>query len=149
VAGHYHQEDPPAQGYPATDHIWYRAHVRVPPQSGQLLFGVGRFRGSYEVFVNGTRIGGEGNVSGRGEVRFGGRLIGFGIPQEAVRSGELTIAIRGAVGKINVSDSFTGSGIMPGSRVVIGGRSASPSRSSPNTLPRSASTGSTLLSLLS
>jgi sigma-B regulation protein RsbU (phosphoserine phosphatase) len=114
----------PALGYPATDHIWYRAHVRVPPQSGQLLFGVGGFRGSYEVFVNGTRIGGEGNVSGRGEVRFGGRLIGFGIPQEAVRSGELTIAIRGAVGKINASDSFTGSGIMPGSRVVIGGRSA-------------------------
>jgi hypothetical protein len=112
------------QGYPATDHIWYRAHVRVPPQSGQLLFGVGGFRGSYEVFVNGTRIGGEGSVSGRGDVRYHGRLIGFGIPQAAVRSGELTIAIRGAVGKIDAADSTSGSGIMPGSHVVIGGRGA-------------------------
>jgi sigma-B regulation protein RsbU (phosphoserine phosphatase) len=113
------------QGHvPDANHIWYRAHVRVPPQSGQLLFGVGGFRGSYEVFVNGTRIGGEGNASGRGEVRSHGRLIGFGIPLEAVRSGELTIAIRGAVGKINAEDSTSGSGIMPGSHVVIGGRSA-------------------------
>jgi hypothetical protein len=101
------------QGYhPNTNQFWYRAHVRIPANSGTLLLGVRAFLGSYEVFVNGTRIGGEGSMSDPGEVR-DRRVILFGIPKEAVRSGNLTIAVRGLVS--------TAADGMSGARIVIGG----------------------------
>jgi hypothetical protein len=109
------------QGYPMTNDIWYRAHVSVPPNSGQLLLGVEGFRGSYEVFVNGMRVGGGGSMSGKGDVR-AGRLIGFGIPQQAVRSGELAIAIHGVVGRMDIAAPNANNGIS--THIVLGGRDA-------------------------
>jgi hypothetical protein len=108
------------QGYPNANQIWYRMHVRVPADSGQLLLGVEAFYGSYEVFMNGTRIGGEGSLSGRGEAR-AGRMILFGIPNEAVRGGELIIAIHGVTRTAAYSLATGAGGIADDTSIVIGG----------------------------
>jgi sigma-B regulation protein RsbU (phosphoserine phosphatase) len=101
------------QGYPHPSQVWYRSHVRIPANSGTLLLCVRTFHGSYEVFVNGARVGGEGSMSDPGEVRYR-RVMLFGIPKEAVRAGNLTIAVRGLV-------RGTADG-MYGAHVAIGGR---------------------------
>jgi sigma-B regulation protein RsbU (phosphoserine phosphatase) len=110
-----------SQGYPDVNQFWYRVHMRVRPDSGPLVLGITTFYGSYEIFVNGVRIGGEGKMSGRGEVRFG-RLILFGIPKEAVRSGELVVALHGAVGAYAyASESFYEGVTATSGRIMIGG----------------------------
>jgi hypothetical protein len=115
------------QGYhPNTTQFWYRAHVQVPPNSGQLLLGVRAFQGNYEVFVNGARIGGDGSMSGPGEVRQS-RVIDFGIPREAVRSGKLTVAIHGVASTVD-GGWTTGAtrdlgGMYSSTRIFVGGPS--------------------------
>jgi sigma-B regulation protein RsbU (phosphoserine phosphatase) len=110
-----------SQGYPDVNQFWYRAHMRVRPDSGPLVLGITTFYGSYEIFVNGVRIGGEGKMSGSGEYRFG-RLILFGIPKEAVRSGELVVALHGAVGAYaHTSESFYEGVTATSGRIMIGG----------------------------
>ena len=111
------------QGYPNANQIWYRTHVLVPADAGQLLLGVEAFYGSYEVFVNGTRIGGEGSLTGRGEAR-AGRMILFGIPKEAVRSGELIIAIHGVTATAAYALATGAAGIVADTKIVIGGPAA-------------------------
>jgi sigma-B regulation protein RsbU (phosphoserine phosphatase) len=110
-----------SQGYPDVNQFWYRAHMRVRPDSGPLVLGITTFYGSYEIFVNGARIGGEGKMSGSGEYRFG-RLILFGIPKEAVRSGELVVALHGAVGAYaHSSETFYEGLTATSGRIMIGG----------------------------
>jgi hypothetical protein len=110
-----------SQGYPDVNQFWYRVHMRVRPDSGPLVLGITTFYGSYEIFVNGVRIGGEGKMSGSGEYRFG-RLILFGIPKEAVRSGELVVALHGAVGAYaHTSESFYEGVTATSGRIMIGG----------------------------
>jgi hypothetical protein len=109
-----------SQGYPDLNQVWYRVHVRVSPASDRLVVGITSFFGSYEIFVNGVRIGGEGSMAGRGEFR-ADQLILFGIPREAVRSGELTIALHGAVGAAAYATE-SGGGIPRGAgRIMLGG----------------------------
>ncbi len=110
-----------SQGYPDVNQFWFRVHMRVRPDSGPLVLGITTFYGSYEIFVNGARIGGEGKMSGRGQIRFG-RLILFGIPKEAVRSGELVVALHGAVGAYaHSSESFYEGVTATSGRIMIGG----------------------------
>jgi phosphoserine phosphatase RsbU/P len=110
-----------SQGYPDVNQFWYRVHMRVRPDSGPLVLGITTFYGSYEIFVNGARIGGEGSMAGRGQIR-GGRLILFGIPKEAVRSGELVVALHGAVGAFAyASESFYEGVTATSGRIMIGG----------------------------
>jgi len=108
-----------SQGHPNPNQFWYRVHLHVRPDTGPLVLGVSSFLGSYEIFVNGARIGGEGKLSGRGEFRVQ-KLILFGIPKEAVRSGELTIALHGAVAAAAYATE-TGGGLTGGGRIMIGG----------------------------
>ena len=49
-----------SQGYRDLNQIWYRVHMHVRPDSGPLVLGITAFGGSYEIFVNGVRIGGQG-----------------------------------------------------------------------------------------
>ncbi len=107
-----------SQGHPHPNQVWFRVHMHVRPDSGPLVLGITTFFGSYEIFVNGVRIGGEGKMSGRGEYRFG-RLILYGIPKEAVRSGELTIALHGAVAAAAYATESSG-GFTAG-RIMVGG----------------------------
>jgi hypothetical protein len=110
-----------SQGYPDVNQFWYRVHMRVRPDTGPLVLGITTFYGSYEIFVNGVRIGGEGKMSGSGEYRFG-RLILFGIPKEAVRSGELVVALHGAVGAYaHSSETFYEGLTATSGRIMIGG----------------------------
>jgi hypothetical protein len=110
-----------SQGYPNVNQFWYRVHLRVRPDSGPLVLGITTFYGSYEIFVNGVRIGGEGKMSGGGDIR-GGRLILFGIPKEAVRSGQLVVALHGAVGAFAyASESFYEGVTATSGRIMIGG----------------------------
>jgi hypothetical protein len=110
-----------SQGYPNVNQFWYRVHMRVRPDSGPLVLGITTFYGSYEIFVNGVRIGGEGRMSGGGQIR-GGRLILFGIPKEAVRSGQLVVALHGAVGAFAyASESFYEGVTATSGRIMIGG----------------------------
>jgi len=110
-----------SQGYPNVNQFWYRVHMRVRPDSGPLVLGITTFYGSYEIFVNGVRIGGEGKMSGGGDIR-GGRLILFGIPKEAVRSGQLVVALHGAVGAFAyASESFYEGVTATSGRIMIGG----------------------------
>jgi sigma-B regulation protein RsbU (phosphoserine phosphatase) len=110
-----------SQGYPNVNQFWYRVHMRVRPDTGPLVLGITTFYGSYEIFVNGVRIGGEGKMSGSGEYRFG-RLILFGIPKEAVRSGELVVALHGAVGAYaHSSETFYEGLTATSGRIMIGG----------------------------
>ncbi len=110
--------------HPNTTQFWYRAHVQVPPNSGQLLLGVRAFDGSYEVFVNGARVGGEGRMSGPGEVR-DRRVILFGIPAAAVHSGKLTISIHCVAAAVTGSWTLGATrgigGMNPSTRITIGG----------------------------
>jgi hypothetical protein len=106
------------QGYKNVNNIWYRAHVKVPPGSGALMLGDTALIGSYEIFVNGVRIGGEGGMAGRG-TGHGGGLIYYGIPKEAVHSGELAIAIHCVVG--TEMDQAGRGGIIAGTRILMGG----------------------------
>jgi len=108
-----------SQGYRDLNQIWYRVHMHVRPDSGPLVLGITAFGGSYEIFVNGVRIGGQGSVAGRGEFRVS-TLILFGIPKEAVRSGELTIAIHLAVGATAHATESSGAAAGYG-RIMIGG----------------------------
>jgi hypothetical protein len=66
-----------------------------------------------------VRIGGQGSVAGRGEFRVS-TLILFGIPKEAVRSGELTIALHRAVGATARATESSGAAAGYG-RIMIGG----------------------------
>jgi sigma-B regulation protein RsbU (phosphoserine phosphatase) len=108
-----------SQGYRDLNQIWYRVHMHVRPDSGPLVLGITAFGGSYEIFVNGVRIGGQGSVAGRGEFRVS-TLILFGIPKEAVRSGELTIALHRAVGATARATESSGAAAGYG-RIMIGG----------------------------
>jgi len=111
------------QGYSNINQIWYRAHVRVEPTSGPLDLGVESFHGSYEVFVNGVRVGGEGSLSGQGELR-SRPLILFGIPKQAMGSGELAIAIHGATGKYPYRPRPSIPGVFASTHIVLGGHAA-------------------------
>jgi phosphoserine phosphatase RsbU/P len=108
-----------SQGHPKANQVWYRVHMQVRPDSGPLVLGITTFLGSYEIFVNGVRIGGEGKLSGRGEYRTG-RLILYGLPKDAVRSGDLAIAIHGTVGAAAYATESSG-GANGGGRIMVGG----------------------------
>jgi hypothetical protein len=108
-----------SQGHADLNQFWFRVHAHVSPASERLVLGITTFRGSYEIFVNGMRIGGEGSMAGRGEIR-SGHLILYGIPRDAVRSGQLTIALHGAVGAYSYASS-AGAGVATAGRIMIGG----------------------------
>ena len=42
---------------------WYRAHIHLRPGSTAMMVGLDHMRGSYEVYVNGTRIGSSGDIN--------------------------------------------------------------------------------------
>jgi len=76
---------------------WYRAHVHLRPGTRDLAIGLERTYGSYEVFVNGVRVGGNGDMAGL--VRFAQRtLTTYAVPDDALMpTGDLVLAIRFSV----------------------------------------------------
>jgi len=85
-------------GYRDLAHAWYRIHVKhLPAGAHDLALGVREVSGSYEVYANGVRIGGEGPISGMVQ-RMQTRLEAFAIPDGLIApNGELVVAFRFAL----------------------------------------------------
>jgi hypothetical protein len=73
---------------------WYRIHIHVNPNARNLSVGVAGVSGSYEVYANGLRIGGNGEFAGvayREQIR----LLDFPIPEGSLENdGALVLALR-------------------------------------------------------
>jgi hypothetical protein len=73
---------------------WYRIHVRLRPGARDLSIGLERTFGSYEVFVNGARVGGQGSMSGQRVFRQR-TMVAFPIPDNAIGpDGNAVVALR-------------------------------------------------------
>ena len=99
-------------GYHDLAYAWYRIHVvHLPADVHDLTLGVREVGGSYEVYANGVRIGGEGPMSGPVE-RVQTRLAVFPVPDGVVtRDGELVLALRFALNAVGNNGSGSSSPI--------------------------------------
>jgi heme/copper-type cytochrome/quinol oxidase subunit 4 len=85
-------------------YAWYRIHVHVSPRWHDLAVEVQYIAGSYELYVNGVRIGANGKMVGmlKSEQDY---LTAYDIPDSMIApNGDLVIAIRFAISKM---DNFT------------------------------------------
>jgi hypothetical protein len=73
---------------------WYRVHIHLRPDARDLAIGLEKTRGSYEVYLNGARVGSNGDISGM--VVFRQRtLVAYPVPENLLLpSGDLVLAIR-------------------------------------------------------
>ncbi len=73
---------------------WYRAHIHLRPGARNVAVGLVYTAGSYEVYANGGRIGGNGDMAGSVAFNQYG-LRAYAIPGKLLRSqGDLVLAIR-------------------------------------------------------
>jgi hypothetical protein len=81
-------------------YAWYRIHVHVNPRWNNLAVEVQYIKGSYELYVNGVRIGANGKMVGMLESSQY-YLTSYDIPNSMIApNGDLVIAIRFAINKI-------------------------------------------------
>lgn len=99
--------------------IWYRVHLKLAPGSRDLALTLTKIGGSYRVFVNGTDIGGRGNMSGRGEYLVA-EASTFPIPDDLLAQGQIVIAIHAVVGTIDRVSFTLRDGISRDSSVFLG-----------------------------
>jgi sigma-B regulation protein RsbU (phosphoserine phosphatase) len=82
---------------------WYRVHIHLRPGATAMMVGLNRMSGSYEVYVNGTRIGSAGNMNSllyRGQYA----LAVYPLPQTLLNPrGELVLAVRFAFDRANTT----------------------------------------------
>jgi len=110
---------PVAQGMKDVNAIWYRTHVHIPPAARNLALMTTVMFGSDEFFVNGTRIGGWGAFTGDGRNAVANQFI-FPIPDSALGSGDLVIAIRARAGHSSHRGDFPAAGLSVVSQVYLG-----------------------------
>ncbi|HVC46065.1 MAG TPA: PP2C family protein-serine/threonine phosphatase [Terracidiphilus sp.] len=80
-------------------YAWYRLHAHITPMTRDIAVEVESIEGSYELYVNGIRIGTNGNMSGPPEFSQG-YLTAYDIPGRAItHNGDLVIAIRIALNR--------------------------------------------------
>ena len=78
-------------------YAWYRIHIHLRPGRGNLMVGIQDVGGSYEVYANGVRIGGSGNMHGE-QYSWQDSLFSYAVPDDPAASrGDLVLAIRFAV----------------------------------------------------
>jgi sigma-B regulation protein RsbU (phosphoserine phosphatase) len=80
-------------------YVWYRIHVHVSPNDRSLAAEVQSIRGSYELFVNGVRIGANGQMNNLIlSTQF--YLTAYDIPDSIIApNGDLVIAVRFALNR--------------------------------------------------
>jgi hypothetical protein len=78
-------------------YAWYRAHIHLRPGTRNVAIGTERTWGSYEVYVNGVRVGSNGDMAGM--VRFAQRtLVTYPVPDSLITPpGDLVLALRFSV----------------------------------------------------
>lgn len=98
-------------------YAWYRMHVHVHPTARYLAIEMQYIAGSYELYVNGVRIGANGQMNGlTGSSQ--NYLTWYDIPNSIVPNGDLVVALRFALNKIGpdraqgTSTPFNPDGIM-------------------------------------
>lgn len=81
-------------------YAWYRMHVHVDPRWNNLAVEVQFIQGSYELYVNGVRIGANGKIVGM--LEFGQNyLTSYDIPDSTIApNGDLVISIRFAIDRM-------------------------------------------------
>src|SRR5208282_2878083 len=73
---------------------WYRAHIHLHPGATAMMVGLDQMNGSYEVYVNGTRIGSAGDMNHPVE-RYQRALAVYPIPQTLLDArGDMVLAVR-------------------------------------------------------
>ena len=91
--------DKPLLSYGIRDipYCWYRIHFHLRPGSRNLAIGIERTYGSYEVYVNGVRVGANGDMSGL--IHFGQRtLVSFPVSDSLLTpQGDSVLALRFSV----------------------------------------------------
>jgi hypothetical protein len=87
-------------GLKNVDLVWYRTHVTIPPGEHNLALSLSRFSGSYQIFVNGVLVGAS-RAFPPGGVNLSSSNRRYPIPDALVASGQVTIAVRGAIGRIS------------------------------------------------
>jgi hypothetical protein len=80
-------------------YAWYRVHIHLRPGARSLTVGLAGVSGSYEVFANGLRIGGDGNMTGLVQTQQHA-LISYSVPDSTIApSGNLVLAFRFALNR--------------------------------------------------
>src|SRR5665213_639055 len=103
---------------------WYRLHVRVSPKARHLLMEVQYIEGSYELYVNGVRLGANGKMNGllRSSQDY---LASYDIPNSMIApNGDLVVAIRFALNKVGPGGSGTSTPFHFGSILLAVGDAA-------------------------
>jgi hypothetical protein len=87
-----------AYGFKNVDLVWYRTHVEIRPGEHNLALSLSRFNGSYQIFVNGVLVGAS-RAFPPGGMNFTTSNRRYAIPDALVASGQVTIAVRAAIGR--------------------------------------------------
>jgi heme/copper-type cytochrome/quinol oxidase subunit 4 len=106
-------------------YAWYRIHVHVDPRWNNLAVEVQYITGSYELYVNGVRIGANGAMNGMLESSQD-YLTSYDIPDSMIApNGDLVIAIRFAINKMGDQGPGT-STPLTADRIFIANREQAP-----------------------
>jgi hypothetical protein len=105
---------------------WYRLHIHLRPGTRNLVVGLKDVSGAYEVYANGVRIGGNGDIAGM--VRFiQGGFAAYDVPDGVLTpQGDLILALRFAVSRVGVRGRGTSTPIDSDSGVYLLSREAAP-----------------------
>lgn len=87
-------------GYRDLPYAWYRLHIHLRPGTRNLTVGIISVNGHYEVFANGTRIGGNGEM--KSAIRTAqGALIAYPVQDSLLTpNGDLVLALRFALNRV-------------------------------------------------
>lgn len=106
-------------GYKNLKHGWYRIHVHLRPGTHDFSIGVRYITGAYQIYANGTPIGGNGNVA-QAKPFAQPRLKTFPIPQKLLDpNGALTLAIRVAMNPVGKRGRGTDTPIASGTNISL------------------------------
>lgn len=98
---------------------WYRIHLHVRPDARDLNVATEAVAGSYEIYVNGVRIGAKGRMRGLAFF-YQARLLAFPIPLQALNPrGDMVIAILFVVNPSGVRGGGTSTPIGPSSDIWL------------------------------
>ena len=106
-------------GYRDIPHAWYRLHIHLRPGARNLTVGIISVSGNYEVFANGDRIGGDGEMKNVLLSRHSG-LFAFAVKDSLLTSnGDLVLAIRCALNRAGDQGRGTSKPLRPQSVYLI------------------------------
>ncbi len=94
-------------GLKNVNQVWYRTHVQIPPNKKGLSLLLRSLGGSFQIFVNGVEVGSSGPHPPGG---YAGAYVDerFTVPDTAIASGNVTVAVRAEIGRYSESGTRAG-----------------------------------------